>query len=593
MAERSWNLDDGFTLVTAEEISYLSGVTSAIQTQINGKLANVVEDTTPQLGGDLVLNGNTFSISGGTGLAGQAVVSDGAGGASWDYAGGTTQGVDETYDIQAADEGATAGNARGENSVDLQTDRNAVTQVASGTGSVIVGGGRNTASGDYSAALGGYALTVSGTHNLIGGDTNTVSGNRNLVGGLNHTVAGGGGLVACGSNTTAAGNAYCVVLGFSSDISGTGDYQSILGGQDHTISGGPHAVIGGGQENTISGGYTSHCAIFSGRQNTINLTHVNSTGGHNVIVGGFSNDMDDASSLGTIYSVLVGGNSNYCGGDYNFLGGGLANTLVENAQYSFLGGGDTNLLRGTASGCVIVGGHDNIVGSAGAAAITASSIVGGQLNEIVALQDYCAILGGYNNDITSGDYATVLGGNGNSVIDSSNYALVSGYLNVASSPHSIVLGYYGRSDHEGLHYGNGTASGVAQGSTHILMKDVTTATLTELAYRGQTPGTNTTLVIPESTTWLVKVYVVARRTDVDGEGAAWEFSYAVRRPAGVSYPSLIGSVSKTVIADDSAGTWDADATIWAVNYRLYIRGKGEAGKTVRFVARVELTQVKG
>ena len=39
---------------------------------------------------------------------------------------------DATYDIQAANEGATAGNARGENSVDLQTVRSVATEIASG-----------------------------------------------------------------------------------------------------------------------------------------------------------------------------------------------------------------------------------------------------------------------------------------------------------------------------------------------------------------------------------------------------------------------------------------------------------------------------
>lgn len=46
---------------TATEASYLSGVTSAIQTQIDGKLANVVEDTTPQLGGDLDAQSNDIT----------------------------------------------------------------------------------------------------------------------------------------------------------------------------------------------------------------------------------------------------------------------------------------------------------------------------------------------------------------------------------------------------------------------------------------------------------------------------------------------------------------------------------------------------
>ena len=41
------------TYPSLTEIAYVKGVTSAIQTQLGTKLANVVEDTTPQLGGDL------------------------------------------------------------------------------------------------------------------------------------------------------------------------------------------------------------------------------------------------------------------------------------------------------------------------------------------------------------------------------------------------------------------------------------------------------------------------------------------------------------------------------------------------------------
>jgi hypothetical protein len=47
--------------VSNTEFGYLNGVTSAIQTQIDGKLTNVVEDTTPQLGGNLDVNGNDIT----------------------------------------------------------------------------------------------------------------------------------------------------------------------------------------------------------------------------------------------------------------------------------------------------------------------------------------------------------------------------------------------------------------------------------------------------------------------------------------------------------------------------------------------------
>lgn len=50
------------TGVTAVEYDYLDGVTSNIQTQINGIATDVVSDTSPQLGGSLDTNGQTIAF---------------------------------------------------------------------------------------------------------------------------------------------------------------------------------------------------------------------------------------------------------------------------------------------------------------------------------------------------------------------------------------------------------------------------------------------------------------------------------------------------------------------------------------------------
>lgn len=50
------------TGVTATEYDYLDGVTSNIQTQINGIATDVVSDTSPQLGGSLDTNGQTIAF---------------------------------------------------------------------------------------------------------------------------------------------------------------------------------------------------------------------------------------------------------------------------------------------------------------------------------------------------------------------------------------------------------------------------------------------------------------------------------------------------------------------------------------------------
>ena len=68
---------DELTGLTASvtELNYSDGVTSAIQTQIDGKLANVVDDTTPQLGGNLDLNSNDITGTGNIDITGSVTVS--------------------------------------------------------------------------------------------------------------------------------------------------------------------------------------------------------------------------------------------------------------------------------------------------------------------------------------------------------------------------------------------------------------------------------------------------------------------------------------------------------------------------------------
>lgn len=51
----------GAGTVSNTEFGYLDGVTSAIQTQLNTKISDIVQDTTPQLGGNLDVNGKTIT----------------------------------------------------------------------------------------------------------------------------------------------------------------------------------------------------------------------------------------------------------------------------------------------------------------------------------------------------------------------------------------------------------------------------------------------------------------------------------------------------------------------------------------------------
>ena len=144
--------------------------------------------------------------------------------------GGTVQGTDGTYDIQATNEGATAGNARGENSVDLQTERTAATQVASGTHSVLIGGKGNTASGNYSSVIGSLFSTADSTYStVIGGDgSGAQADDATVIGGSENWALGTQSTVVGGASNFARDTGSTVVGGIGNDV--YGKYATAIGG---------------------------------------------------------------------------------------------------------------------------------------------------------------------------------------------------------------------------------------------------------------------------------------------------------------------------------------------------------------------------
>ena len=137
-------------------------------------------------------------------------------------AGGTIQNVN--LSIQATDEGAVAGNARGTSAVDLQTNKLLATQVASGTSSTVSGGTTNTASGNTSTVSGGTTNVASGTSSTVGGgQANTASGNTSTVSGGQSNTASGLGSTVDGGLTNIAAGAYSHSSGRNMQIDAAAD----------------------------------------------------------------------------------------------------------------------------------------------------------------------------------------------------------------------------------------------------------------------------------------------------------------------------------------------------------------------------------
>lgn len=175
------DLIGGGNAQTANPLSQFAATTSA-------QLAGVISDETGT--GALVLATSPTLV---TPALGTPSAVDLTNATNYPETNGTVQGTGATtLNIVAADEGAFASTTvRGEGSVDLQTNRNAVTQVAGGVGSVLIGGEDCTAAGDKSACIGGFNNSASGANSIcLSGRDSDADANFTLTAG-NEAKCGG------------------------------------------------------------------------------------------------------------------------------------------------------------------------------------------------------------------------------------------------------------------------------------------------------------------------------------------------------------------------------------------------------------------
>jgi hypothetical protein len=105
-----------------------------------------------------------------------------------------------------------------------------------------------------------------------------------------------------------------------------------------------------------------------------------------------------------------------------------------------------------------------------------------------------------------------------------------------------------------------------------------------------TPTVSGLLTLADQDCWFFTIFLAARRTDADGEGAAWKFEGCIDRNGATT--ALVGDVLKTVVAKDVAA-WDAQVLADDSTDSLLIQVTGEAAKTIRWIAHVQLTEVNG
>jgi hypothetical protein len=206
-----------------------------------------------------------------------------------------------------------------------------------------------------------------------------------------------------------------------------------------------------------------------------------------------------------------------------------------------------------------------------------------------------AVLAGGVYNTASGQYSAVAGGSSNTA--SAYGAFVVGAENTANGQYSAVVGglqattrgIYGAQSHAS---GYLTTSGDAQTRTFVLRTSTNNATPAVITADNQTAGTTNQVVLPNDSTFFFEVRIAARRTDVNGESAAYILQGCIDRNSSAANTALVGSVTKTVVAEDTAG-WDVAATADTVNGALAITVTGESAKNISWVAHVRTVEVVG
>lgn len=131
---------------------------------------------------------------------------------------------------------------------------------------------------------------------------------------------------------------------------------------------------------------------------------------------------------------------------------------------------------------------------------------------------------------------------------------------------------------------NGVADGTAQASRLVEHAETTDATATLL--EGYGAGTNWDLEPDRA--YNVKIQAVAQRQDAEGEVAGWTWEGVVARDTNGG-SRVVGTPVEQAWADTAAGAWVLDVAINAD--ALELTATGEAGKTIRWVATLYVTEV--
>jgi uncharacterized membrane protein len=136
-----------------------------------------------------------------------------------------------------------------------------------------------------------------------------------------------------------------------------------------------------------------------------------------------------------------------------------------------------------------------------------------------------------------------------------------------------------------------TTAGTTQGSMLILGVQTTDATATVLRSSTAAAGTTNQVILPNNSAYTFQGTVIANVTG-GGNTSSWKFEGAIKRGATAGSTTLVAAVTPTVIAQDAgAAAWVLAITADTTNGGLAVTVTGAAATTIRWVCKIETTEV--
>ncbi len=319
------------------------------------------------------------------------------------------------------------------------------------------------------------------------------------------------------------------------------DVVLLAKGTGATLAQVPDGTVAGGDKR---GQYATDLQKFRG-----SASHI-ASGNYATIAGGSYNVASGTAS------AALGGEGNQATSIYSTVVGGLNNTA--SSSYSFVGGGRSNTAQ-TDTHAVVCGGNSNTASGANAC------VASGESNTASGRSTF---IGGGGVHIASGSYSAVMGG--------------------ASGNTRSIVGYH---VFPACNQPVSSAAGSTQSALLLLARQTTDATATVLASNNQPGTTNNQVILPNNSAYFFKGSCIAGVTGA-GNTKAWEFKGAIKRGANAAATSIVGSVIKDVIASDAgASTWDITITADTTNGGIKVEVTGQASTTIRWVCKIETTEM--